>query len=1041
MLRRTTKHATVRLTLSYNFHTSNYHHQRRGQQQQQQPEPEFTNNVFGSIPPSNYTLPDFTKRQLDNRVTNASLLRLVESYRKHGHRAALLDPLDLAERPNVPALDPRRYGFPLSDSSSLRPQFVSPTLPTSPALAQLPAGETRVDIDGILDWPEEDDENDQVARGAQGERDGPKWRTIDQVAKRLEEVYCSGIGYEFMHLPSKHERRFLERHLERSHGPSSSSSDGDDLPAEQQLALWRLLARSEGFDFWAAKRFPNVKRYGLEGGEAMMVAVGVLLDLARQADVREVVLAMPHRGRLNLLTQLLDLDMRLVVRKMRGLPTLPPTLPSPTFTDDVLSHLFLTTALPSTSASQDIEDNVKGKGKGKETLVHLLPNPSHLEAVNPVALGFARGLQIPFHHQHASSASPSSVTDQDAADPANLNLNLGTTVLSLQVHGDAAFVGQGVVSESLNLASLPHFNNGGTVRLVVNNQLGYTADAKAGRTSLYATDQGKGIAAPVVHVNGDRVESVVRAVRLAWAYQQKFKKDVLIDLIVYRRRGHNELDNPEYTSPEMYKAIERLPTVPQIYEQQLISRGILSPSTAASERKAHFAQLDQSLEASKLENFTVPEVERLRGWDRMRWPVEGEWRDEVVTGVDENVLRQVGLRSVETPEDVTVHPRLLKMHMAKRVQSVEAGRGLDFSTTEAMAFGSLMLEGYHVRLCGQDSGRGTFSQRHAVVSDQSSARTTVPLQSLTSDPVPISASDEGKKKKTGTFEVVNSPLSEYAVLGFEQGIAWVSPDILPIWEAQFGDFHNTAQTILDTYFASGETKWGLQSALTLLLPHGYDSAGPEHSSARIERFLQLTNEPLSKDEAFIPNTHLVNVTTAAQYFHLLRRQMIREYRKPLVVFSPKGILRLPAASATLEELGPGTSFQPVLVDSPSGAEVERVIFLTGKMYYDLVKERTEKNLDDKVALVRIEEISPFPYDQVSEVVSGIGKNASFTWAQEEPENAGAFTFVAPRIAQVLPKGARLKYVGRRAMATPAPGVGYYFAEQKKGILQEVFEGL
>ncbi|SCZ87650.1 BZ3500_MvSof-1268-A1-R1_Chr2-2g05116 [Microbotryum saponariae] len=947
--------------------------------------------VWGYQSPRQFTLPDFTSQELQNRAENASLLRLVESYRRHGHRSARLDPLDLAERPNVPALDTRRYGFKLSAPPS-REEFRSEVLPPSTAAFQ----STEVDTRGILDFPE-------------NMKDGV--RSIEEISEWLSQVYCGGIGYEvrldplllviigratgnqeltlshvtdcsapiqFMHLPSKHERRFLEQMLETSHSRP--------IPSEKQLEYWRLLAASEGFDAWAAKRFPNVKRYGLEGAESMMVALAVLMEDAERRGIQESVIAMPHRGRLNVLTQLFGMDMRLLVRKMRGLPTLPKHLKSPDFLDDVLSHLFLSAQYTSSMG------------------VHLLPNPSHLEAVGPVALGFARGLQVPF---------------SDTQD-------LGEKVLSIQIHGDAAFGGQGVVSESLNLADLPHFTVGGSIRIVVNNQLGYTTPASSGRTSFYATDLAKSIAAPIIHVNGDRVEDVARAMSLALAYQQKFKKDVVIDLVVYRRRGHNELDEPAYTSPTMYQKIANLPSVPQMYEKQLIEASILDPAVAAETRKALAAQLDKSLVASEPNNFTVPDLDRPRGWDKMKWPVAGEWAHAVETGVEVDALKRIGKQSVEIPSDITIHPRLGRMHISKRLQSLEFGSGIDFATAEALAFGSLMEENYHVRLDGQDSGRGTFSQRHAIFADQNSSRTTVPLQKL----------------GPGKFEVVNSPLSEYAVVGFEQGVAWVSPNILSLWEAQFGDFNNTAQVILDTFLGSGETKWGLQSALTLLLPHGFDSAGPEHSSAKIERFLQLTNEPMARKN-FVPNIHLVNVTTSAQYFHLLRRQMKREYRKPLVVFSPKGILRLPSASSSLSELGPRTSFQPVLsetLDSPE-EKVQRVVFLSGKMYYDLIKERTTRSLDGAITFVRVEEISPFPYAVLEKTIQAYPNARSFVWAQEEPENAGAYTFVYPRLSQILPSGHKLEYVGREAMATTAPGVSSYFAEQKKVITEQVFEGL
>lgn len=486
-----------------------------------------------------------------------------------------------------------------------------------------------------------------------------------------------------------------------------------------------------------------------------------------------------------MLTQLLDLDMRLLVRKMRGLPTLP--LPSSDFGDDVLSHLFTTSQMPSSSASRSMN-------------VHLLPNPSHLEAVTPVAMGLARGLQTPF--------------GPEGTKP-------GDNVLSLSVHGDAAFAGQGVVYESLNMSSLPHFDVGGTVRFVVNNQMGYTTpfDRERGKT-LYATDLAKSIAAPIIHVNADNIEDVHRATLLACAYQRVFRKDVVLDLVTYRRRGHNELDEPSYTSPRMYRTVRALPyvvirgivavltcfrSVLNIYEKQLVERGTLSTEHAESFKKAHFQLLDRSLVAAEPQNFSLPALLQPRGWDRMRWPSHGEWAERIDTGVAAETLKEIGRRSVEVPDDFVrlalsafrhpadvlqaIHPKLVKTHVARRLASLELGTfTIDFATAETLSLGSLMLEGKHVRLCGQDSARGTFAQRHATFVDQESESVVTPLHSLTSSP-PASVSGTS----VGTFEVVNSPLTEYSIWGFEQGLSYVSPDMLPLVEAQFGDFANTAQ--------------------------------------------------------------------------------------------------------------------------------------------------------------------------------------------------------------------------------------------------------
>ncbi|GAA6023910.1 hypothetical protein JCM10207_009271 [Rhodosporidiobolus poonsookiae] len=942
------------------------------------------NGIYGYQTPLSFTLPDFTPTELTNRASNASLLRLVESYRKHGHRAAQLDPLDLAQRPVVPALDPRRYGFALSadGEEALRPEFRAEG--ENPAPVNGGEGET-YDVSGILQFPD-------------GEG---KERTMEEIAKRLAEVYCDGIGYEFMHMPSKHERHYLERLLETSHGIPITPSE--------QLAQWALLARSEAFDKFLAKRFPSVKRYGLEGGEGMMVAIAKLLNEASGEGVEDVVISIAHRGRLNLLTELLGMDRRLVFRKMRGLPTLPSSLPAADFSDDVLSHLFQSAPYLAPGAKNPLN-------------VHLMPNPSHLETATPVGQGFARALQVPLGANQALEKGE--------------GYELGDKVLSLSIHGDAAFGGQGVVAEAFNASNLPHFNVGGTVHLVTNNQIGYTTPAIQGRSSFYATDLAKMISAPIIHVNGDKIDDVARAVKLALAYRKQFKRDVVVDLIVYRRMGHNELDEPGFTQPAMYQKIRGLKSVAHFYEQHLLSTGVLTAAHADSVKSAHAAELDASL--ASLDGFDAPPLDRPRGWDAMRWPQRGEWETErVETGVREEVLREVGRRSVEVPEDISVHSRLSRMHIAKRLQAIDKGEGIDFATAEAMAFGTLMLNGKSVRLCGQDSGRGTFSQRHALLADQDSERVCAPLQTLTTNPPASSTSST----KPGTFEVVNSPLSEYAILAYEQGHALVSPDQLNLWEAQFGDFWNTAQVVVDTYFASCETKWGLQTALTLLLPHGFDGAGPEHSSARIERFLQLSNEPLER-QPFVPNMHVVNVTTAANYFHLLRRQMCRDYRKPLVVATPKGLLRFPAATSSLTDLAEGTSFQPVLTETvPDPSKVERVVFLSGKLYYDLVKQRTERGLDGRIVFVRIEEITPFPYAGLASALSTFPHASSFVFAQDEPENAGAYQFVRPRLQQLLPAGAEITYAGRPAMATGAPGVKKYFVAQREALEGKVFEGL
>ncbi|KAJ2760228.1 hypothetical protein IWQ56_005537, partial [Coemansia nantahalensis] len=509
--------------------------------------------------------------------------------------------------------------------------------------------------------------------------------------------------------------------------------------------------------------------------------------------------------------------------------------------------------------------------------VTMLPNPSHLEAVNPVVSGYGRARQM-YLYDHNT-------------DPA---CALGDRLVGVQLHGDAAFTGQGVVMETLGLSNLPHFSLGGTVHIIVNNQIGFTTPMTNARSTLYTSDVGKMVNTPVIHVNGDYPDEVARAMRVAFEYRRRFRKDVVIDLITFRRWGHNELDEPSLTQPRMYDIIRARESIPQLYERRMLADNVLSEAEARDARAAFAGYLEDELAASKDYD---PQAPQLKGkWAGM--VVATEAAAHVDTGVALDTLRAVGERSVAVGDGFKVHQRLAKRHIQPRLKQLAKGDGIDWATAEALAFGSLLGEGYNIRLCGQDVGRGTFSQRHAMFVCQDTENVCVPL-------------NDGGAEGHGKIEVVNSNLSELAVLGFEYGVSIQSPATLPIWEAQFGDFNNTAQVIIDTYIASGETKWLLQSGLTMLLPHGYDGAGPEHSSSRMERFLQLCNTPMDVSRAAQnPNMHVAAPTTPAQIFHLLRRQMKRPYRKPLVVAGPKTILRLAAATSSLAEMGPGTSFQP-----------------------------------------------------------------------------------------------------------------------------------
>ncbi|KAI0266214.1 dehydrogenase E1 and transketolase domain-containing protein 1 [Gloeopeniophorella convolvens] len=904
----------------------------------------YHDESFGFRKPREFTLPDYSATQLQNRVDNAPLLRYVDSLRIHGHRAARIDPLDLLQREDVDALDPKRYG--------------------------LVDGAKTYDVNGIL-W---------TKRVGEAPEDAEPW-TLRDITGHLRAVYVGRIAYEYMHSPSKTERLWFSHMLE-ARTPA--------LPdARQKRRIHELLAQSESFDQFLQLKFPNLKRYGLEGGESMIPALDTLFAVAARAGVRHVVLAMPHRGRLNLLDGLLGLSPAALFHKIKGGFEIPEELGAG---GDVVSHLVASPTL--TYDGSDIK-------------VSLLPNPSHLEAISPVALGKTRAKQYSL-----LNTSPD-------------DCMLGDKAMCVQLHGDASFTGQGVVMETLGLSNLPHFTSGGSVHIVVNNNIGYTTPASSARSSLYCSDVGKMINAPVLHVNGDYPEDVARAVDIAFQYRHHFRKDIIVDLLVYRRWGHNELDEPAFTQPLMYEQIRSRKSVPALYEERLISDDVITAADARAVRDAARARLDAELAKA---DAHVPAADMLQGrWADMVWPADAHAERAPQTGVARDVLERVGRASVATPPGFEIHPRLQR-HVKHRLQAIEKGTGLDWAAAEAMAFGSLMLEGCDVRISGQDVGRGTFSQRHAMFVDQKTEAVAVPLNAELAAP------------GSGRLELANSSLSELAVLGFEYGMSWEKPNLLPIWEAQFGDFFNGAQVIIDTFIASAETKWLKQSGIVLLLPHGLDGAGPEHSSARLERFLQLTNdrlEPAAGDAPANVNMHVAFPTTPAQYFHLLRRQIRRNFRKPLVVAAPKGLLRLPAAASALAELEAPGAFQPVLPDARVRAhDAERVLLVAGKLYYDLAKERAARGLEARVALVRVEELCPFPFGALRGALEGA---RDVRWVQEEPQNQGAWPHVAARTGAL---GVReIAYHGRAADAVPAPGVGALYRAQQAHVVEGAFAGL
>ncbi|XP_033824530.1 2-oxoadipate dehydrogenase complex component E1 [Periophthalmus magnuspinnatus] len=859
---------------------------------------------------------------------------LVEAYRAHGHKAAKINPL----LPQKPVLD---------------------DVPEISTLAGTITGQ--LNTSGLRHF-------------------GKSEASVEEVQSYLEKTYCGHLSVEISQLSSLVERAWFADRFEELKNQSFNS--------EEKKRLAKIMLESQEFDHFLATKFATVKRYGGEGAESMMGFFYELFHLANHSGVTDIVIGMPHRGRLNLLTGLLRFPPELMFRKMRGLSEFPDTSPA---IGDVLSHL---------TSSIELEF-------GAERPIHvtMLPNPSHLEAINPVAQGKARARQ---QLRQEGDYSP-----DENAQP-------GDQVICLQVHGDGSFTGQGIVPETLTLSNLPHYRIGGSIHLIVNNQVGYTTPSERGRSSLYCSDVGKMVNCAVIHVNGDDAEEVLRATRLAVEYQRKFRKDIILDLICYRQWGHNELDEPFFTNPAMYKIIRSRKSVPDSYSDQLIVEGLMTEEERDGIKSKHYNMLNE-----KLSNMTLysPPPTNLQG----RWGDLVEPQAKVSTwdtGVPISLLQFVGAKSVDIPENTQLHSHLGKTHVQARLQKLEEGTKLDWSTAEALAFGSLLCQGFNIRISGQDVGRGTFSQRHAMVVCQETNDTYIPLNNISPE-------------QTGFLEVCNSPLSEEAVLGFEYGMSIAQPKLLPVWEAQFGDFFNGAQIIFDTFISGGEAKWLLQCGMVILLPHGYDGAGPEHSSCRMERFLQMCDSKLDGVDGDTVNMSVVNPTTPSQYFHLLRRQMIRNFRKPLIVVGPKTLLRFSGAVSSLSEMAPGTSFKPVLGDTVVSTEgVQRVVLCSGKHYYALLKQREASAANQNTALIRVEELCPFPLEALQQELAKYPNAKEFVWSQEEPENMGPWSFVGPRFERQL--ACKLRLVSRPALPAPAVGIGTLHHQQQEAILNATF---
>ncbi|XP_050294186.1 probable 2-oxoglutarate dehydrogenase E1 component DHKTD1 homolog, mitochondrial isoform X2 [Anthonomus grandis grandis] len=894
-----------------------------------------SDNVFGYKKPSKTTF-NISEKWLENRQKSSNLYRLVTAYRQHGHKLANVDPISLLDdisHNEGTELNIARYGF--TDPSEQ---------------IDLPAG--------IVNMPK-----DKVS--------------ISELVEFLSQTYCNYTSIEYQYIENEEEREWLSQEYEHL--------STQELEKNVKITLAKELLRSEEFDHFMAKKFASVKRYGGEGAESMMGFFREIFELAAKDTLQHIVLAMPHRGRLNLLTGLLNYPPAQIFNKLRGNPDFPDDY---VCSGDVLSHIISSTNL-------SYEDS-------KSVHVSVLYNPSHLEAVNPVSMGKTRAKQLGV---------------KDGAY--NISSNLSDKVLNIQVHGDAALIGQGVNQESLELMTTPHFEVGGTVHFVVNNQLGFTTPGQRGRSSRYCTDLAKIVEAPVVHVNGDHPEAVLKATRLAFNYQRRFRKDVFIDMNCFRRWGHNEMDDPTFTNPATYAIIHQKRSVPDSYSQQLIDEGILTHQQCQDIRGEHFDWLNEELGQS--ENWLPKDV-----YFKSQWTGFGQAPAAVTvwdTGIDVDLMTFIGEKSVKYPESFKIHPTVQRGHVKNRLARIGEGLKVDWSTAEALAIGSLLFEGYNVRISGQDVGRGTFSQRHAMLVDQDSNSIYIPLNHL-----------HGEQK--GFLEVANSILSEEAVLGFEYGMSIENPNNLIVWEAQFGDFFNGAQIIFDTFISTGEAKWIYQSGLTVLLPHGYDGAGPEHSSSKLERFLQMTDSKEDGVDGDDVNMQVCQPSTPAQYFHLLRRQMVRNYRKPLIVITPKTLLRAPECVSTFGDMTKGSHFRPVLGDPiVDPLRAKRVLLTSGKHFYSLVRERQTIGAND-AAIVRVESFCPFPTQELTQELSNYKNAKKFIWCQEEPQNMGAWTFFKRRFENLV--GKPVMYCGRPTAAAPAAGVAKLHKQQETEILTKPF---
>ncbi len=870
------------------------------------------------------------------RATRDSIhaLMMIRAYRMRGHLHANLDPLGLEPPKDHEELHPAAYGFTEADYTR------------------------QIFIDGVL---------------------GLQYATVPEMLKILRRTYCGTIGFEFMHISDPSEKSWLQQRIE---GPDKEIT----FTKEGKRAILTKLVESEGFEKFLDVKYTGTKRFGLDGGEAIVPALEQIIKRGGALGVQDIVLGMAHRGRLNVLSQVMGKPHRAIFNEFKGGSFTPDDVEG---SGDVKYHL-------GASSDRDFDNN--------SVHLSLTANPSHLEIVDPVVLGKVRAKQDQLH---------------DVVER--------TKVLPLLIHGDASFAGQGVIAECFGLSGLKGYRTGGSIHFIINNQIGFTTTPRHSRSSPYPSDTAKMIEAPIIHVNGDDPEAVVYAAKIATEFRQKFHKPVVIDMFCYRRFGHNEGDEPSFTQPVMYKIIRSHKTTLQIYTEKLVGEGVITDGEVAKLQANWWHHLETSLQASQ--SFTPGKADWLDGrWAGLRAARSGAEDDRRGrTGVDRARLTEIGLRLTTVPEGFELH-RTLRRLIDNRRKMIETGEGIDWSMGEALAFAALVDEGYPVRLSGQDSERGTFSQRHSVLIDQETEARYIPLNNI--------------RDEQAHFEVINSMLSEEAVLGFEYGYSLAEPNALVVWEAQFGDFANGAQVLFDQFISSGERKWLRMSGLVCLLPHGFEGQGPEHSSARLERYLQLCAED---------NMQVANCTTPANYFHILRRQLLRDIRKPLILMTPKSLLRHKRAVSKLDEFAIGASFHRILPDdaekAPEGtltlvedAKIRRVVLCSGKVYYDLFEEREKRGIND-IYLLRVEQLYPFPLKALISALARF-KAADVFWCQEEPKNMGAWSFVDPYLEWVLAqaggKSKRPLYAGRPAAASPATGMLSKHVAQMLAFMDDVF---